>query len=185
MKHPNRETLALHAGDDLGPWARWRTSRHLAKCAECRSEIAAFNAMRGSLPDLAAIPEVSWNRLAATMKANIRLGLAAGECVRTEAALRDAPLFAWARAAVALASVVVLVAAGLVLERPAPRFQGTELQTTLNGIQVREGGVALGLLHNGAEAADVNYTPGAQGSIEFQNVDSQTGYVTVTSVYAN
>jgi hypothetical protein len=60
-----------------------------------------------------------------------------------------------------------------------------ELQSTANGIQVREGGGALGLLHNGAEARDVNYTPGAQGSMRAQNVDSETGYVTVTNVYAN
>jgi hypothetical protein len=39
--------------------------------------------MRAILPELAATPEISWNRLAAEMKANIRLGLAAGECVRT------------------------------------------------------------------------------------------------------
>jgi len=188
MKHPNRATLALYAGEDLGPFARWRTIRHLAKCEECRGEMAAFSAVRGILPELSAIPEAPWNRLAAEMKANIRLGLAAGECVRAgDAPLRDAPLFAWTRAVVALASVVVLVAAGLVLERPAPLagLQGAEVQATAHGIQVREGGGALGLLHNGAEAKDVNYTPGAQGSMRAQNVDSETGYVTVTNVYAN
>jgi hypothetical protein len=190
MKHPNRATLALHAGEDLGPWARWRTSRHVAKCEECRAEIASFEAVRRTLPELSAMPEVPWSRLAAEMKANIRLGLAAGECVAGEKLPGEVPLFAWTRAAVALASVVVLVAAGFVLERPAPRmdraaFEGAELQTTANGIQVREGGDALGLLHNGAGTEDVNYTPGAQGSMRAQNVDSETGYVTVTNVYAN
>jgi len=44
------------------------------------------------------------------MKANIRLGLAAGECVRTgQAPWRETPLFTGARAAVAFASVVVLL----------------------------------------------------------------------------
>src|ERR1039457_935531 len=71
MKHPNRATLALHTGEDLGPFARWRTSRHLAKCEDCRREMAAFGVVRGILPELSAIPEVPWNRLAAEMKANI------------------------------------------------------------------------------------------------------------------
>ena len=187
MKHPNRATLALHAGEDLGPFARWRASRHLAKCEDCQAEMAAFGAVRGILPELSAIPEVPWNRLAAEMKANIRLGLAAGECVGAgDTPLRDAPPFAWTRAAVAFASVAVLVAAGLVLENPAPRgLQGAEVQATANGIQVREGGGAFRLLQGGAAAKDVTYTPGAQGSMRARYVDSETGYVTVTNVYAN
>ena len=76
------------------------------------------------------------------MKANIRLGLAAGECVRSgEPPLREHPLFTGARAAVALASVVALLVTGLVLERPAPVAvdEGSVVQATANGIQVRRG----------------------------------------------
>lgn len=189
MKHPNRETLALHAGEDLGPWAGWRVRCHLAKCKECSAEIAAFGAVREILPDLSAIPEVPWNRLAAAMKANIRRELVPGKPMWD--APRAAWPFAWSRAALALTSVAVLLAAGLMLERAAPRmgsaggFQGVELQTTANGIQVRDGGNALGLLDNGAAARDVNYTAGAQGSMRAQSVDSETGYVMETNVYAN
>ena len=95
------------------------------------------------VPDLAEIPEVPWNRLAAEMKANIRLGLAAGECVRqAEQPLRDLPGFARGRAVVAFASAVVLLLAGLVLQRPAPKpFEdGAVVQATRNGIQVEERG---------------------------------------------
>ncbi|MFZ0936327.1 MAG: hypothetical protein WA015_18545, partial [Bryobacteraceae bacterium] len=84
MKHPNQATLALHAGGDLGAIARWRARRHLARCAECREEIARFEQLRQFLPSLADSPELQWNRLAAEMKANIRLGLAAGECVSAD-----------------------------------------------------------------------------------------------------
>src|ERR1051325_2686800 len=102
MKHPNEETLALHAGGDLGFFARRRVERHLSRCERCRDEIAAFGAVREVLPELAEIPEIPWNRLAAEMKANIRLGIAAGECVRApEIPLRDHPLFTHTRAAVA------------------------------------------------------------------------------------
>jgi len=78
MKHPTQATLALHAGGDLGPVARWRTERHIARCERCREEFAAFAEMRDIAADLGEIPEVPWSRLAAEMKANIRLGLAAG-----------------------------------------------------------------------------------------------------------
>src|SRR5262249_2438739 len=121
MKHPNQATLALHAGGDLGFIARWLTGRHLARCGQCRDELAAFEAMRAIVPDLSEVPELSWNRLGAGMRANIRLGLAAGECVKSaEPPLRTLPLFNGARAVVALASVAALLATGLMLERPKP-----------------------------------------------------------------
>jgi hypothetical protein len=187
MKHPDRAALALHAGGDLGPFARWRTRRHLANCGECRDEAARFQEVRAILPELAETPEISWNRLAAEMKANIRLGLAAGECVRTgQAPLRETPLFTRGRAVVAFASVVVLLFAGLVLQHPAPgtpKYDGVVVQTTTNGIQVREGGQALRLLHSGAQ--NVQYSVGAQGSMRARYVDPETGYVTINNVYAD
>ena len=110
MKHPNEAALALHAGGDLGFVSRWLTARHLARCERCRDQVAAFSALRDITPDLAEIPDIPWNRLAAEMKANIRLGLAAGECVRASAApLRDSALFTRARAAVALGCLAALL----------------------------------------------------------------------------
>ena len=82
MKHPSQEILALHAGGDLGWLASWKTARHVAACERCADEVAAFSDLREALPELGEIPEVPWNRMAADMRANIRLGLAAGECVR-------------------------------------------------------------------------------------------------------
>jgi hypothetical protein len=200
MNHPDEATLALQAGGDLGPLARWRVGRHLARCGRCRDQVAAFQAVRELLPKMAAPPLVHWNRLAAEMKANIRLGLAAGECVRSgPEPLRDTPLFAGARAAVAFASVLVLLAGSVVLERPAPKpeiaaIEGVEFQTTANGIQVREGGGTLRLLHGAQDfrmqidgrlrsVPAVNYTPGAQGSMGAGYVDPQTEVATVTNVY--
>jgi hypothetical protein len=188
MKHPSEATLALHAGDDLGVLARWRTQRHLARCERCRGEAAAFRALREIAPDLRETPEIAWNRLAAEMKANIRLGLEAGRCVRsgdtpTPAA---APLFFGARALIAVASVLTLMVTGLVLEHPAPnpasaRLEGVVVQRMAGGIQVREGGQALRLLHGNAR--DVTYTVGAQGSLRARYVDPDTGYVTINNVY--
>lgn len=185
MRHPSQATLALHAGGDLGPIARWRAERHLADCEECRGEVARFQALREILPDLGEIPDVPWNRLAAEMRANIRLGLAAGECVRPEEARLRKSIFS-PRAIVAVVSVIALLATGLMLERPGPRqvfarSEGIVVQSTVNGIQVRSGGEALQLMHAGAE--NVFYTVGAQGSMRARYVDPQTGYVTINNVY--
>ena len=186
MKHPNQATLALHAGGDLGWIARWSTERHLAKCPSCRAEVAAFDRMREILTGLADTPEIPWNRLAAEMKANIRLGLAAGECVRSgDKPLRESPLFTGGRAVVAFASVLALLVTGMVLEHPgpvAPKDEGQVVQATGNGIQVREGGQALGLLNTGAR--NVMYSMNAQGSMRARYVDPETGYVTINTVYA-
>ncbi len=186
MKHPNQATLALHAGGDLGLIARWRTERHLAGCEQCRDEVAAFAGTLEIVPELSEIPELPWNRMAAEMKANIRLGLSAGECVRPgDVPLRHS-LFSGARAAVALASVAALLVTGFVLEHPGPRpmarSEGVVVQSTSNGIQVREGAEALRLLHGGAQ--NVTYSVGAQGSIRARYVDPDTGYVTINNVYA-
>src|SRR5579871_3131979 len=121
MKHPTQETLALEAGGDLGWIAGWRTRLHLKHCEQCRAEIAAFGSLREVLPDLNEIPEVSWNRLASEMKANIRLGLSAGECVRAEEKPLRQTLFWGARAAVALAAVTAMLVTGVMIERPGSR----------------------------------------------------------------
>jgi hypothetical protein len=186
MKHPNQATLALHAGGDLGLIARWITERHLANCDRCRDDVGAFAGVRELLPELNEIPDVPWNRLAAEMRANIRLGLAAGECVRTDdtMALRGTPLFTGIRAAVAFASIVVLMVTGLALLHPTPVAAKEDgVGTMADGIQVREGGQALRLMHAGVLPQDVTYSAGAQGSMRARYVDPQTGYVTINNVY--
>ena len=186
MKHPNEATLALHAGGDLGIFARWRMERHLSRCERCRDEVEAFNGLREIVTDLAEIPEVPWNRLAAEMRANIRLGLAAGECVRpSEKPLRETPLFTRARAAVALASVTVLMVTGLLIQHPTPMLSGDhmELQHTANAVEVGQGGNAFRLV-NARGAANVSFSANAEGSVGARYVDPDTGYVTISNVYA-
>src|SRR4051794_1056729 len=82
MKHPHESDLALFAGHDLGFLSEWRVSRHVARCEQCRASVDAFESARLEVTGLGELPpEIAWNRLASEMKANIRLGLAAGECV--------------------------------------------------------------------------------------------------------
>jgi hypothetical protein len=184
MKHPKETALALHAGGDLSFFARWRMERHLARCQQCREEVAAFSDFREMLPELAEPPDLPWNQLAAEMRANIRLGLAAGECVRPgERPLREHPLFTGVRAAVAMASVAALLVTGMLLERPAPApnifSEGREVQKTANGIQLREGSGSFRLI-NGEK--NVMYSVGAQGSMSARYVE--TDGVTINRVYA-
>ena len=191
MKHPSEATLALQAGGDLRSLARWRTERHLRRCSRCREEVEAFETASRIAPDLAEIPDVAWNRLAAEMKANIHLGIAAGECVRSGERPLRTPLFTGARAIVALASVAALLVTGIVLEHPAPvttatADDGLVVQATSHGIQVRKGGQEL-RLNNPDELTPndpVVYAPDAQGSVRARYVDPKTGYVTINSVYA-
>ena len=171
MTHPNQTTLALYAGQDLGWFTRVRTRRHLAGCGECRDAVQAFASARGNLVALCDLPALSWNRMAIEMKANIRLGLAAGECVRGER--RPLALFemlSGARTLVACASVMVLVSGGSIPAAAhaaraacaaAGAGDGAVLRTTANGIELNQGGQTWSLLH--VRSADVTYSAGAQG----------------------
>ena len=185
MKHPNQSALALYAGGDLGFFARWRTERHLAKCESCVEGIASFEATREIVTDLSEIPDIQWNRLAAEMKANIRLGLAAGECVRMgEKPLRERPLFTGIRAAVALASIVTLAVTGLVIQpRTGEKPDGnTVLQGIHNGIEVGEDGRAFRLMNTGATDVTLSVD---EKSIRARYVDPDSGQVTINKVYAD
>jgi hypothetical protein len=82
---------------------------------------------------------------------------------------------------------MVLLVAGLFLERPAPPVApvtGTEsavLRSTGSGIELNQGGQSLGLLQ--VRAGDVTYSAGAQGSMRARYVDSDTGNVTINNLY--
>ena len=82
MSHPDISELALLAGNDLGWWSRRRLQKHVENCARCRDEVSVFTESRRLVRDASAMPtDLNWGRLAMEMKANIRLGLAAG-CLR-------------------------------------------------------------------------------------------------------
>jgi anti-sigma-K factor RskA len=152
--------------------------------ADCREEVAGYTEMRELLPELAELPEISWNRMAAEIKANVRLGLEAGECVRTaDMPLPRASMTGW-RAAVAIASVVVMVGGCLMLERPAPQpvhvAAETSVESTQDGVQFQAGDDRAFGLMNGAQKAV--YHLDAQGSMGSRYIDRETGAVTIATV---
>jgi hypothetical protein len=192
MKHPNEADLALHAGHDLNFVSEWRVGRHVAQCGECRESVDAFRSLRLETAGLGELPpQIAWNRLAAEMKANIRLGLEAGECVAggaDEGIRWWLPAFSGARTLVAYASLLALVAAGVWLQRPGipmaqarPADSGaTVMAATGDGIELSAGGRSLGLRYGASR--DINYSADAKGAMGARYVDSSTGYVTVVKV---
>ena len=187
MTHPSETSLALHAGGDLGVWARWRIARHAVRCEECRIRIDAFRSVRDRLRDEMAElpPEVNWGRLAGEMKANIHVGLAAGECVM-EIQPEPRPLFG--RLAAVAAPAVLLVLVGLLLQHPQPRpaaapwVDGTLIEANRGGIEMRQGDRMMSLRH--PEAEDVTYLVNVEGGLRARYVDSQTGQITIQNLYA-
>ncbi len=116
MTHPVPQQLALFAGGDLAAWSNWRVARHLHQCQDCSSEVAAYRGAAQDIEQLRELPaDLDWEDLAMEMKANIRLGLAAGECVEQETV--GPGIFGWRLVAV-MASVLVLMASGWLLHMP-------------------------------------------------------------------
>ena len=115
--HPSETDLALLAGGDCGRWQRFFLNRHVARCGDCRDTLASFTELRSETLELSSnnagvMPETDWNRLAGEIRANIRLGLAAGECVG-EAPTAILPVSWKPRLAIAAVCVLLLAGAGI------------------------------------------------------------------------
>jgi hypothetical protein len=192
MKHPNEADLALFAGEDLNFVSEWRVGRHVAQCGECRETVDSFRSLRQETVGLGELSaDIAWNRLASEMRANIRLGLEAGECVpggSEEGSRWMLPEFSGPHTLLAYASLVALVVAGVWLQRPVaptalirPSESGAAVvAATGGGIELSEGGRSLGLRYGASR--DINYSADAKGAMGARYVDSNTGYVTVVKV---
>jgi len=64
LQHPNEKDLALFAGGELGPLARWRIERHLESCAACEEAVADFFHLQGEIAELGELPALDWNAFA-------------------------------------------------------------------------------------------------------------------------
>jgi hypothetical protein len=197
MHHPNESDLALYAGNDLSRIARLRVDWHLRTCGKCQQEVTDFSSLRAETVRNASEPDVNWNRLAAEMKANIRLGLEAGECIAPLKA-RHRPHSPWTWAALATAALIAVAAGGEVwinhpwsLAMPPgelasttgmPALEDVVLEGKDSGIQMRDGEAVVSELRNN-NRGDVVYSVNAQGGVGASYVDSKTGMVTVNNIY--
>ena len=176
--HPSETDLALLAGGECGPVTRFFLRRHVRICRECTAKVAHFEILRADLMRLSP-PELDWNRLAAEMKANIRLGLEAGACVGEFESQRH-----WnPRLAIAFASVTFLVCAGFVMKSTLPQHEAVAetspvLESTGAGLEFRDGANSIMLLNRNGAVAD--QTVSADGEIRARRVEN--GTVTITNV---
>lgn len=195
MRHPSEADLALYAGGDLGGLERWRIAVHLRTCPHCRAEAALYRAARTGLARSGpAMPdEIRWERLASEMKANIRLGLDAGECIAASDP-RQRPTGEW-RPALALACLILLVFTGWLIYAPKSRPRapllveqqlldddGYILESTSVGIELKEGERGFTLLNSNVEG--VTYLVNTQGGVRARYIDADSGQVTINNVFA-
>ena len=186
MNHPPENDLALLAGGEAGRLRRFLLNRHTRTCSDCQEKIAEYRELRTQLTET-GLPDLNWNFLAADMRANIRLGLEAGACVRsTPVFMRWNP-----RLGMAFASLALLAGSGFFLRdlrplrnRPNAAATGaaaTVLRSTGSEVEIRTGARSLALLNHHGNA--VNQTVSAQGDIGTRYIDGETGSVIINNVY--
>src|SRR5258706_4040067 len=107
--HPAEHELALYASGDLDLWRKLSVGLHLSRCSTCKGIAAAYRTDRAWVEaESANLPDgLNWERLSAEMTANIRVGLAAGECVAPKSR-RVLSTPAWRPVAAAAGLAVVL-----------------------------------------------------------------------------
>ena len=124
IRHMKDTDLALYATGDLRPWQRAVVHLHVRQCERCSQTVEEFRADGRALRDAAAgLPDgVDWARLSAEMTANIRVGLAAGECVSPRRVQRVRQWIPNSWRPVALASMVTAGLAALLVGANLPFF---------------------------------------------------------------
>jgi hypothetical protein len=201
-RHVMETELALYAAGDLPVWRSALVRLHVRRCDECRSLVEALRAdrqeLRRSADDMPS--SVDWDQLAAEMTANIRVGLAAGECVTPRE--RKVPAMSWRPVAIA-AGLVVLLAGAWWLNIPRSdtetiarairematggRMSATQEErdpvvgASSAGVILVENGGRMGIDQGGLEP--VMYSVSTQGSASARYVDQDTGQVTITATY--
>lgn len=205
IRHIKETDLALHASGDLRPWQRAMIHLHVRQCESCRRIVEEFRADARALRDAAGqLPDgLDWARLSAEMTANIRVGLAAGECVAPRHQAHKFIPVSWRPLALASLATVLLAAllvGGWWLNMPTqetqalnramrsiwhghtvmPEERGPVIEASSDGIELRKDGGALGVSQDSAKLVSVSVS--TQGSASAHYVDQDTGQVTITSV---
>ncbi len=203
--HIAETNLALYVSGDLPLWRAALMRLHVTQCRWCRKRADAYRSDRAQIRRIAAempdgLNDADWDRLAAEMTANIRVGLAAGECV---APRRRKPVTLGWRPAAAMAGLAVVLASAWWLNMPPsttqalgramtaiwhghgsvmPEERGLVVEATSSGIELRENGGTLGVSQGTARPVAVSVS--VQGSASASYVNADTGQMTITSVYA-
>ena len=186
-QHPDVRELALLAGGDLPWWRKWQLTRHAKGCADCQAELGALKDVRREFARAASeLPAgLDWQRLEFEMRANIRVGLAAGEAIRPR---EIAGRWDW-RAGFAVAALATVVVTGWFLGRqnrvstaPVASVQAgyAMAQSGSEGIEWKQrSGAVLTLM--APAARPVSYTVNTEGGLSARAVD-EAGQITISHV---
>ncbi len=208
--HIAETTLALYVSGDLPLWRRALVGLHVARCSWCRQMTEIYRDDRLRVREMASQmpPGVNWDKLSAEITANIRVGLAAGECVAPRK--KKTAALGW-RPAAAMAALAALLVCAWVLNMPSSTTQelghafsamwngrdlnargaanplldthGLVVEVNSSGIQLLENGsTVLGVSQDQSKLVDVSAS--VEGSASARYVDDNTGQMTITSVYA-
>ena len=199
-EHPSLEELALHFRGDLPLFRARKVRAHIRSCPDCEREVARFQAADAALKRqsgfqmLTGLRSLDWSRLEAEMIGNIRVGIAAAQCIDH---VPRRYFHNWRRTAVAGALLILFVAgwivnmphadSGRILDAFRTAFSGPQvrgrivLATTPQGISVRSQGASLTLLHPATVRATASFT--SSSSVGMRYIDEETGQVTITNVY--
>ncbi len=161
--HPTQRELALLVGGDLGRFARWRVTRHAARCQVCRRAVASYEQDRRELGALAPLPAVDF----AALGHRIRVAAAQAGPRRALPGRRR-----WGIAGAALAAAAALGA--LFLQVPDTRREISPATPRTGLLQPADfGGLPVG--------ADAQVT--ADGHLSFRAFHSGSGQLTITEYY--
>ncbi len=186
MTHPNESRLALYAGNDVPLLARFRIAIHVRGCDRCNRQVEELRGIRDwmRLQESETPAGVRWDALASEMRANIRLGLAAGRCVEVPEPLEEPRGLRWPAPAMAL-PVLLLVIVGWMVQSLQPPLQPASAEFVVDasssGIGVQRDGRGFTLLQPRNENVVYSVSGEAAGA---RYVDSESGQVTISHVYA-
>jgi hypothetical protein len=183
MNHPDKTRLALLAGGDLGFVPALPLRLHVRTCERCQSELQALRRTRQVIVDAAKDmpPGLDWNQLAREMTGNIRVGLAAGECVGGYPVGSRFLRLRW-NGALAAAALTGIFVVGFWLNLPAP--QANHLLTSLARIVGRDTPEPkASLSYAPSDPNNVVVSVSTRGSAATRSMDDDTGQTTITEVY--
>lgn len=204
--HIAETDLALYVSGDLSLLERLSVRFHVRGCNRCNGLVEKYRADRLRVKELVdEMPEgVNWDRMVAEMTANIRVGLAAGECVARPNRSRHQIPTAWRFAATAAGAVVLLSVAwllnmpsgttdelgramtailhgrGSVIAPGSDDYRRPVVVATQQGVELRQNNNSMG---GSDDAQPVAVTVSMQGSASARYVNAGTDQITITSVY--
>ncbi len=172
-RHPRERDLALFAGGELGPVARWRIEGHLNACDDCRQTVSEFFELRSRVMDLGELPAVDWSGMAARIERGV-------EMARREQ--RPAP--AWRPAWAAAMALLVLLTAGVYMSRFRVQAAGPVLDASAGGVELRlSDDQVLTMVNAPQQESQVQWRASAD-AVSSRYLDKETGNITVTNVYS-